>query len=70
MNGDVQGPEARNIGSGNWTGHVVKAGHVARVANGVRVGNAPRVTDVARAGHAVSMRYGNQECGRPNGDGV
>ena len=76
VNGDVRRPEVRNIGSGNWTGRAAragraaKAGHVARAANGVRVGNAPRVTDVTRAGHAVSMRYRNQECGCPNGDGV
>ena len=58
----------RNIGSGNPTGHIAKAGCIARAVNAVRV--APRATDVARAGHAVSMRHRNQECGRPNGDGV
>ena len=61
VNGDVRRPEARNIGSWNWTGHTAKAGliagciaghvagHIERAANGVRVGNAPRVVNVARA---------------------
>ena len=75
--GDVQGPEA-STGSGNLTGHVVKVGRAVRVINAVRaanaatatstarVGNAPKAADVARAGRAVSMKYGSQECGFPN----
>ena len=64
------------LGNENWIGYTARAGHIARVAsvvraaNETRVGNAPRVADVVRVGHAVTMRYGNQECGRPSEDGA
>ena len=68
------------LGNENWTGRAARAGHVARAGciaraaslvratNEARVGNAPRVADTVRAGHAVTTRYGNQECGHPSKD--
>ena len=62
--------------SENWTGCAAKAGliarvtNVARAANVARVRNAPRVAGIATAGHTVSTKYGNQECGHPSGDGA
>ena len=76
VTGDIRGPGVTNLGNENWIGHAARAGHVARVAskvraaNEARVGNAPRVADAVRAGCAVTMRYGNQECGRPSEDGA
>ena len=73
---DVRGPGVMKPGNENWIGRAARAGRVARVtsevraANEARVGNAPRVTDTVKAGRAVTMRYGNQECGRPSVDGA
>ena len=76
VTGDIRGPGVTKLGNENWIGHAPRAGHIARATgkvratNEARVGNAPRVTDAVRAGHAVTTRYGNQECGRPSEDGA
>ena len=76
VTGDAREPGVTKLGNENWTGRAARAGCVARVAsivraaNEARVGSAPRVADAVRAGHAVTTRYGNQECGHPSEDGA
>ena len=75
VTGNIRGSGVMKLGNENLIGHAARAGCVARVAsiiraaNEARVGNDPTVADAIRAGRTVTMRYGNQECGRPSEDG-
>ena len=76
VTGDIRRAGVTKPGNKNWIGYTARAGCVARVTgkvratNKARAGNTPRVTDAVRAGHAVTTRYGNQECGCPSEDGA
>ena len=70
VTGDIRRQGEMKLGNENWIGHATRVASEVRAANEARVGNAPRVADTVRAGHAVTTRYGNQECGHPSGDGA